>query len=98
MVNFKLGPINVKDEMFICNERYLGGDGFDSRRGLRFFLCRTLVTNKHFISINKAIVTKHFPIKRKFYIFEKRKELPILPLRAIKGQKWEEIADFSAMS
>ena len=32
-------------------DRYLGGHGIDSRRGLRIFLCPMLVTNEHVIFI-----------------------------------------------
>ena len=31
---------------------YLGDHGFDSPRGLRFFLCPTPTANEHFIFIN----------------------------------------------
>ena len=30
---------------------YLGGHGFNNRRGLRYFICPTLVTNEHIIFI-----------------------------------------------
>ena len=38
------------------NNRYLGGHGFESCQGVRFFFCSTLVKNKNFIIINKGEV------------------------------------------
>ena len=47
-------------------DRCTGGHGFDSRRGLRFFLCPTLVTNwifhlSHIIFVNSLLlkINKH---------------------------------------